>query len=148
MKTCPLNTLTFMNASSFFPLMSPDSGLEAAPSDAQRRFRCATSTPLPCYESPVRLASSQRSSLLPFLAPCFVLLAWRMSWPVFSLPSRRPLPHAHNAACLRRVKASSPNAAWSVQKESVPPINRWGREGLPWLEPDQDSSHPQLHQSR
>jgi hypothetical protein len=114
---------------------------------------------LPCYESPVCLASSQRSSLLLPLAPCFVLLAWRQSGPVFpvvvggvfaigSLPSRRPLPHAHNAACICRVKASSPNAARSAQKEPIPPTNRWEREGLPWLESDQDSSHPQLHQSR
>ena len=50
-----------------------------------------------------------------------------------SLLSRRPLLDAYNAVCLRRVKASSPNAARSVQKEPSPPTDRWGREGLPWL---------------
>jgi hypothetical protein len=119
---------------------------------------CAT--PTPCLAtSRQSLASSQRSSLLLPLAPCFALLAWRQSGPAFpvvvggvfaigSVLSRRPLPHAHNAVCLRRVKASSPNAARSVQKEPGPPTNRWERKGLPRLESDQDSSHPQLHQSR
>jgi hypothetical protein len=131
-----------------------DSDLDSGP---QRRTVCQisyASRPLPAL---LRLASPssfvQRSSLLLPHAPCFVLLAWHQSGPVFpvvvggvfavgSLPLRRRLPHVHNAACLRRVKASSPNAARSVQKEPVPPTSRWGREGLPWLEPAQDNSHP------
>ena len=81
---------------------------------------------LPCYESPVRLASSQRSSLLLapcslLLAPCSLLRATRLA-PVmtcFSCRCRRclrywiPTLEKTSPPCpqCRRVKASSPNAA-------------------------------------
>jgi hypothetical protein len=86
---------------------------------------------LPCYELLVPLASSQRLSLLLSLAPCLVLLAWRQPGPVFpvvttsafairSTPLRRPLSHAHDAACLCRMKVSSPDTVRLVQKELTP----------------------------
>ena len=107
----------------------------AAPSHAQ----CVGSPichvySLPYYESLVPLASSQRfhasvsCSLLRTtrLAPvraCFPVVTGDV-FAIRSLPSRRPLPHAHNTACLRRVKASSPNVVRLVQKELIPPTNR------------------------
>jgi hypothetical protein len=109
-------------------------GLEppiAAPRGSWRQvIHASRCTPCPCCMSPVHLASSQRSSL----APSFVLLAWLVLLPAFSivigggfafrsLPLRRPLPHIYNTAlilwsgnvvCFPSSEASSPNAGPSL----------------------------------
>jgi hypothetical protein len=79
-----------------------------------------------------RVCSLLRATRLAPVGPVFPVVVGGV-FAIGSLPSRRSLPHAHNAVYLRRVKASSPNVARLVQKEPSPPVNRWGREGLPWL---------------
>ena len=77
-----------------------------------------------------RVCSLLRATRLAPVGSVFPVVVVGGVFAIGSLPSRRSLPHAHNAVYLRRVKASSPNVARLVQKEPSPPVNRWGRACL------------------